>query len=59
MVVEETSEIGAKEILAIEKCTKLLAQNVEKNAKFHSNLQKANQFFAKSALGSEENSNYI
>jgi ABC-type transport system involved in cytochrome bd biosynthesis fused ATPase/permease subunit len=43
MAAEEASE---EETSAQEKCTKLLALNAERNAKFHSSQQKASQFTA-------------
>ena len=43
-----------EETLDHEKCTKRLALNVEKNAKFHSNLQKVSLFTAENVIGKEE-----
>jgi len=47
ITTEEVLETTAK---AIEKCTMLLALNVDKNVKFLSNLLKVKRFFAKIAL---------
>jgi len=40
----------SEKILDLEKCTKQFALSAERNAKFLSNLQKANLFFARIAL---------
>ncbi len=47
------------ETWAQERCIKQLALNVEKNAKFHSNLQKAGLFFAKIATQVKKDSNNL
>jgi len=41
------------------KCIKQLALSVVKNAKFHSNLQKANLFIAENATEKEEGFNSV
>ena len=48
--LEEVQE----EILDQEKCIKQFALNVAKNAKFHSNLQKVEMFFARNVFQNEE-----
>lgn len=48
---------GNAETSVLEKCTKPLAMNVRKNAKCHSNLQKASRFIAKNAIKSIRNTN--
>ncbi len=48
-----------EEILGLEKCIKQLAQNVEKNAKFHSNPLKASPFIAENATERREDFNSI
>jgi hypothetical protein len=40
-----------------EKCIKPLVTNVRKNAKFHSNLQKASRFIARNAIRNIRNIN--
>ena len=54
MLMEEkqkwaTLEEGQEEILDQERCIKLFALNAVRNAKFHSNLLKANLFTAENA----------
>ena len=45
----EIETAALEEILVHVKCTKQFALNVEKNAKFRSSQQKANQYSAKNA----------
>ncbi len=44
------TEVVPHGISAHEKCIKQLAQNVEKNVRFHSNLPRVSQFIAKNAI---------
>jgi len=54
LIVDLTGDSEAIQVQ--EKCTRLFALNANKNVKFHSNLQKANQFIAKNVLEREEDS---
>ena len=47
------SEETLETILGLEKCTKQLVLNVEKNAKFLSNLKKEETYSARNAMRSE------
>ena len=50
---QEAAVLEAISIANLEKCIKLFVQNVRKNAKCHSNLQKANQFSAENVSQKE------
>ena len=60
---EETADSAKKvdsdETLDHEKCTKQHAQNVGRNAKFHSSQLKADQYFVKSAIRKRNHSTKI
>jgi len=47
---QEAADLDEVLMKAQEKCTKLFVLNVRRNAKFHSNLQKASQFIAKTVM---------
>jgi hypothetical protein len=50
MTDQEVADLEAILALNHEKCIKQFVLNVRKNAKYHSNLQKANQFTAKNVM---------
>ena len=59
---EVSAEVPVKvsgTILDHEKCTKQLVLNVNKNVKFHSNLQKASLFIVENALEKEEDFRFL
>ena len=55
----ETGAAAEDLVMSQEKCTRLLAQSAERNAKFHSSPQKENLYTAETALEQEDNSKHF
>ena len=56
---EILTEAQEETLAALEKCIKQPVQNAVKNAKFHSNQQKADQFIAGNVIRKKENSKFF